>query len=458
MRKKWLLLFLLFPALVHAQYQIKIKATNTADSIAYFRGTVFDDKNYIPKDTIKLYKGNYTVNAKKPIIGGIYFLYFPKSKQKVFFSLENLDSIKIEIRGANYLDSIKFSNKANQQFVEYQLLEKRLSNYDTMYAAELTKGKKFNLAQKAAFFQPKTSQLISYRTSLLKNLKQVNALFLHLNTLNILDSSVPSRKNYNGRNELIKRIDFKNPKLLFTPNIKNVLNEYYSYYPLQADSLNKGVDTVMNKVDGKSNMSMYITDYFIKLLHNREIVNNTEAYTYYLEKYILNQKYKISDIKQLDQLKTELANLKSLQLQDTCVNMILKDTAGQVQNLQEFASQNKFTLIIFYDPTCEHCKVELPKMDSTINLLENTYNIKVGRYAVCNEPSLPASIWKDFIVKYNLNKNYINVNLGNNMDLRKSYDAFTNPIFYLVNNKGILLGKKLSPQTVRNLILANYLK
>ena len=458
MRKKWLLLFLLFPALVHAQYQIKIKATNTADSIAYFRGTVFDDKNYIPKDTIKLYKGNYTVAAKKPIIGGIYFLYFPKSKQKVFFALENLDSIKIEIRGTNYLDSTKFSNKANQQFIEYQLLENKLSDYDTMYAAELAKGKKFNLAQKAAFFQPKTSQLISYRTTLLKNLKQVNALFLHLNTLNILDSSVPSRKNYNGRNELIKRIDFKNPKLLFTPNIKNVLNEYYSYYPLQADSLNKGLDTVMNKVDGKSNMSMYITDYFIKLLHNREIVNNTEAYTYYLEKYILNQKYKISDIKQLGQLKSELANLKSLQLQDTCVNMILKDTAGQLQNLQEFASQNKFTLIIFYDPTCEHCKVELPKMDSTINLLENTYNIKVGRYAVCNEPNLPVSIWKDFIVKYNLSKNYINVNLGNNMDLRKSYDAFTNPIFYLVNNKGILLGKKLSPQTVRNLILANYLK
>jgi len=458
MRKQWLLLFLLCPVFANAQYQIKIKAVNTIDSIAFFRGALFDDKNYIPKDTIKLYKGNYTVTAKKPIIGGIYFFYFPKSKQKVYFALENLDSIKVELRGADYIDSIKFSNKPNQQFTEYQKLEKKLTNYDSMFAADLAKGKKFNLAQKAAFFQPKTSQLSNSRTTVLSSLKPNTALYLHMNTLNILDSSVPSRKNYIGRNEFIKRFDFKNPKLLFTPNIKNVLNEYYSYYPLQADSLNKGLDTVMNKVDGKSNMSMYITDYFIKLLHNREIVNNTEAYTYYLEKYILNQKYKISDIKQLDQLKTELANLKSLQLQDTCVNMILKDTAGQMQNLQEFASQNKFTLIVFYDPTCEHCKVELPKMDSTINLLENTYNIKVGRYAVCNEPNLPASVWKDFIVKYNLSKNYINVNLGNNMDLRKSYDAFTNPIFYLVNNKGILLGKKLSPQTVRNLILANYLK
>lgn len=458
MCKKWLLLFLLFPVLVHAQYQIKIKAVNTIDSIAFFRGTVFDDKNYIPKDTIKLYKGNYTVAAKKPIIGGIYFLYFPKSKQKVFFSIENKDSIKIEIRGLNYLDSIKFSNKANQQFIEYQLLEKKLSNYDSMYAAELAKGKKFNLAQKAAFFQPKTSQLISYRTTLLKNLKQVDALFLHLNTLNILDSSVPSRKNYNGRNELIKRINFKNPKLLFTPNIKNVLNEYYSYYPLQADSLNKGLDTVMNKVDGKSNISMYITDYFIKLLHNREIVNNTEAYTYYLEKYILNQKYKISDIKQLDQLKTELANLKSLQLQDTCVNMILKDTGNKEQNLHQFAKQFKFTVIMFYDPTCEHCKVEVPKMDSVLNLLDAKYNIKIGRYAVCNEPSMPLPVWHDFIKTYNLSTNYVHVNLGTNLPLRKSYDAFTNPIFYLIDNNKILMGKKVSPQTVRNMILANYLK
>jgi hypothetical protein len=97
-------------------------------------------------------------------------------------------------------------------------------------------------------------------------------------------------------------------------------------------------------------------------------------------------------------------------------------------------------------------------MDSTLNLLYAKYNIKIGRYAVCNEPNMPLPVWKDFINKYSLTNNYVHVNLGTNLEIRKSYDAFTNPIFYLIDNNGILMGKKLSPQTVRNMILANYIK
>jgi hypothetical protein len=102
--------------------------------------------------------------------------------------------------------------------------------------------------------------------------------------------------------------------------------------------------------------------------------------------------------------------------------------------------------------------VEVPKMDSVLNLLDAKYNIKIGRYAVCNEPSMPLPVWQDFIKTYNLSTNYVHVNLGTNLPLRKSYDAFTNPIFYLIDNNKILMGKKVSPQTVRNMILANYLK
>ena len=74
-----LLFILIFSKTVVAQFEIKIKSTNTYDSIAYLRGVVFDDKNYIPKDTIELFKGLNSVKYNKSIVGGIYFLYFPKA-------------------------------------------------------------------------------------------------------------------------------------------------------------------------------------------------------------------------------------------------------------------------------------------------------------------------------------------------------------------------------------------
>ena len=451
-------LYLLLVQFTNAQYQIKIKAINTLDSVIYFRGTVFDEKNFIPKDTINLSKGTFTFNSKKPIIGGIYYFYFPKSRAKIFFALENKDSLKVELSGANYLDYISFSNQSNKTFIEYQLLEKKLSNYDTLFANELAQGKKFNLAQKAAFFKLKTNQLVYFRTNAMEQMQKTNALYLHFKALNLLDESVPSRKNFAARDEFIRQFDFKSPKLLFTPNLRAVLTEYFSYYPLQADSISKGVDTVMKAVDCKMFMAKYVVDYLTKLLKNREIVNNTEGYKQFVQSYLLNDKCKVLDAKEKSTYKEEIDNLSLLSLQDTCVNMILKDTGNKEQNLHQFAKQFKFTVIMFYDPTCEHCKVEVPKMDSVLNLLDAKYNIKIGRYAVCNEPSMPLPVWHDFIKTYNLSTNYVHVNLGTNLPLRKSYDAFTNPIFYLIDNNKILMGKKVSPQTVRNMILANYLK
>ena len=79
MKKIFIFLICLIPIVTMAQYQIKIKATRTIDSLAYFRGAVFDDKNFLAKDTIPLYKESFTIKYAKSIVGGVYYLYFPKS-------------------------------------------------------------------------------------------------------------------------------------------------------------------------------------------------------------------------------------------------------------------------------------------------------------------------------------------------------------------------------------------
>ena len=451
------LFILIFSKTAVAQFEIKIKSTNIYDSIAYLRGVVFDDKNYIPKDTIALYKGSVTVKYNKSIVGGIYYLYFPKSKQKIYLTLENNDKINFTIRDSNYINSIKTNSVKNDSFFAYQRFEKTFSNIDSSYDLQIKQGKKFNLAQKAAFFEIKNKQLGNSRNAIMKTLKPSSAMYLYFDALNKLDASVPNRKQFDLRTKFFHSFDLNAPKLLFTPVIRQVLTEYLSYYPLQADSILKGVDTIMQNIDCKGKAYPYDFDQLTKILKNREIQNNTVAYTYFINKYVKLNKCKFLEPRLEKQFLEELDKLSILSSQDTSLNIILKDTSGIEQNMYDFAKLHDLTLITFFDPTCEHCKVELPKMDSVVNLLEQQFVRKIGKFTVCNDMGTQPDVWKAFIREKKLFNDYIHVSLGSNNDIRKAYDAYTNPLFYLINKDGRFVGKKISVNTLRKVIL-NYVQ
>jgi len=459
MKKKALLLLLIsiivFKNIAFSQFQIKVKSTNTIDSIAYFRGVVFDDKNFIPKDTLELYKEINIIKNAKPIIGGIYYLYFPKSKQKIYLTIDNKDSLSISFSDSNYLNTIKTKSVKNDSFFAYQRLEKKLAGFDSLYEYQIKNGRKFNMAQKAAFFQPKNLQIAAARNSIMKTVKSESSLYIYFDGLNKLDNSIPNKKNYAGRINFLKTIDINNPKLLFTANLKQIYSEYLSYYPLQADSIIKGVDTIMHKLDCKGKAYPYTFDYLLKLLKNRDIQNNTIAYSYFLNKYVKENKCKFLDPKVEKQLLEELEKVNNLKLIDTSLNIILKDTAGVQQNLYDFAKKFNYTLITFFDPSCEHCKVELPKMDATITKIEKDLALNIGKYVICNDMVTETEIWKSFINDHHLYHNYVHVTLEGNNEIRKAYDAFSNPLFYLINSDGKFVGKKISANTLKKILIAD---
>ena len=198
----------------NAQFELKIKSSNTYDSIAYLRGVIFDDKNFIPKDTLELYKGINTVRNSKAIIGGIYFLYFPKSKKRLYLTIENNDNISLSLSNADYLNTIRTNSIKNDSFFAYQRLENALSNIDSGYDLEIKQGKKFNVSQKAIYFEAKNKQLSSARSAIMKTIKPTSALYIYFDALNALDASVPNKRKFDERLKFIQAIDINAPKIL----------------------------------------------------------------------------------------------------------------------------------------------------------------------------------------------------------------------------------------------------
>jgi len=416
-----------------AQFVLKINASNTIDSIAYLRTNLFDEKNYIPKDTIKLDKSSITIKNTKSIVGGMYFLYFPKSKQKIQFILEDQDTVRLTINGNDYLENSTINLNKNNTLLAYQRLEKSLSHYDSSYALALKSGKKFNQIQKAAYFKIKTDSLVAFRTTALKRFKKQDAIHIYFSTLNALDKTIPSKRDYVGRHNFLKQFELNEPKLFFTPVMRQIIVEYLSYYPLESDSLIQGVDAVFSSILCTNKAYPFIFDYFTKVFKNREVQNNTEGYAYLINKYVKNNTCAFLDKKNKDAFITELNQIQAQKLNDTALDMNLEDTSG--------------------------IKVELPKMDSTIKVLEKELLIKIGKYAVCNEPNIDKTVWKEFILNNQLDYQYTHVIMsGNNenLELRKAYDAFTNPLFYLLDKDGILIAKKLSTNTLRKILIQSF--
>jgi len=440
--KRIVYFFLFLPIIANAQFKISVSRSKEP---MYFRGTLFDEKNFLAKDTVR----GTLLTSKTPIKGGIYYLQFAPNKERIYFNIENNDSFSLTFSGPSFLAKAHSSDPKNEVFLNYQRLEKTFSVIDSLFQVETARGRKFKFAEKAAFFKSKTDALVAFRKKALVSLPPSSTLALYFKSLNMLDESVPSRTDFKARARFLSRIPFPDGKLLFTPVFRSLLVEYLSYYPLQADSIRVGVEKVMANIDCAAKSYPFVFDYFSSVMKNRNIIGNTEGYAWFLTKYGVNNGCGVFTAAQKKTFKEEAEKLGALKTNVLAENIVLKDTSGATQDLHKFASENDYTLLMFYAPTCDHCQKEVPEIDSTAAVIERIMNIKIGRFAVCNEPGVPKRTWTDFISRYKLTKNAIHVELPANSPIRSTYDAFSNPTFYLINRKAEVVVKKTSPLTLR---------
>lgn len=436
---------------VFAQYKININYSKPKDSILYFRVTTFDDKLFIPKDTIKVGKKTARIVYDKSIFGGIYYIYLPQSKKKIMLCLENNDNFTLNINGDNWEDSLTCTNPKNNLFLNYQKLENRYQYLDSQYSDMQKKGNA-TLKAKEALYKVKKDSLSAFRTKAMLKLNSTSLLYKYFKVLNERDGYAPNRTDYKGRDAFIKKFNFKDEQLYFTPVLKDIMYEYLSAYPLTADSTLKGIDVIMDKMDCKDKPYANTFNYFSSVLQNSSIKENMKGYTAFIEKYLINSKCTFLGKNATDQFLSTYKRIKQISNIDTVANIVLKDTTGKEQSLVDQIKNYDYTVVSFYDPTCEHCKFQMPELDSTLLDIRSKSGLKVLNFAICNTSMALESEWKKFINEKKLEDQYIHVILGDKDNIRETYAAYANPMFYLIDNRGRILLKKANISAIKKLI------
>lgn len=129
--------------------------------------------------------------------------------------------------------------------------------------------------------------------------------------------------------------------------------------------------------------------------------------------------------------------------------LLTKDTNGFVHSLHRQAGD--FKLLVFWSPSCGHCKTMIPELHEVWKKLIQQYRISV--YAVMTEPDEnTVKKWKNFINEKDLD-GWFHMNGGEaNVNWREVYDVETTPQIFLLNSENQIIAKKLDPQLFERII------
>ncbi len=401
-------------------YIINVKTENLAGKtikLSIYNGSY---KQVYRIDSLKVKTNAETISFKQKqrIIPLIYQMAISGKLAKSDILVSNGNILNFALNGDN-VNELTANDILNKSFLEYQKMP--------------------------AFEQKNTA------------LKTIQAKFpqneaLKIFTLFELRKTLKKPNNIDGvtfRKSLLNGLNLNDKVVQLMPNAYAFLNNFFSALSIDNENYKSGVDLLLNKQNCESpNFKFYVEWIFKNLeLHQSQNLNNTAQYVF--NQYV-NSKTCIDKQKPFyDATFKKLSSFTKLPVGAVLPEFEMKKINGEAYRFSDFKKE-KVNIVMFYDPLCEHCQTEVPKITKEIEELEKETNQNIGKLAILNGIS---SLWKDFVDKNNL-KNWENVTYKEgDTKTQENLDAFTNPKFYILDIEGKIILKTYGYSFVRAQLL-----
>jgi thiol-disulfide isomerase/thioredoxin len=253
-------------------------------------------------------------------------------------------------------------------------------------------------------------------------------------------------------------VEFNDNRLLRTPFFEPKLDEYFKYYVSpDPDSIIAEVNYMLLSARSGAEIYPYLLTKFTNKYINPEYMGQDRVFVYLFENYYAKGDTILLNPASRKTITDRAYSLMANQLGLPAPALNLVDTAGK--NISLYSTKSSFTLVAFWDPTCGHCKEEVPQIDSIYKAKWKALGVSVFSVNV-NEKEVPA--WKKFIKDKNLSKTWIHAHQlkedrqaeerAGKPNFRQLYDIYKTPTLYLLDADKRIIAKQLSLQQFDNII------
>ena len=439
---------------------------DTSVILAYY----FGGKQYAT-DTAQSVNGKFTFKGEKDLKGGMYLIILPNQQYFDIIVSEKRFSFSTKIK--DLVGAMTFKNsKENPPFYEYLNFITQMQKQVTPIRQQLesTEGDAKKALQDKAIAIDK--QVKAFRTDYMK--KYSDKFFSKIVTATTeivipespLDSIGNPDKTFPYRfykKHFWDNIDFSDARMLRTPIFFNKMDQYLDKLTAKhPDSINVSADVLVNLSKANGDIFQYVVSYITSTYERSKIMGMDAVFVHMVETYYITkqcdwvdstQLVKISDRAQ--KIAPNLIGRKASEFLDFYGRPFMKDTLGKLHTLQEVEAD--YTLLVFYGPTCGHCKKEIPKIKHALDSLVET-GINIKPFSVATE--FDKAEWKKFINAQKIG-DWINVadinhdedgNPVASSDWRDKYDIYSTPVIYLLDKEKKIIAKRISYKQIAEIV------
>jgi thiol-disulfide isomerase/thioredoxin len=304
-------------------------------------------------------------------------------------------------------------------------------------------------------FEVFNKELTDYRDSIMKN-KSQSMMAACLNAMKepeILIKSPKTRQdsldNYNYyKAHYWDGVSFMDARIIRTPFFLPKLERYYREVVVQApDSIIKDIDYRLLYARNAPEMYKFLLNWLTDEYINPKIMGQDAVFVHLFEKYHSKGETPWLNEKQHETISRRAYMQMSNLIGVKASNLEMVDSTGKMKALYD--QPGEYTLVVFWDPTCGHCKEEIPRIDSIYKASWKAHGVKI--YSVLSDNEKKKE-WVNYLKEHKLGE-WINVYETKEMEklvadaqkpsFRQLYDVIQTPTILLLDKDKRIVGKKL---------------
>lgn len=240
----------------------------------------------------------------------------------------------------------------------------------------------------------------------------------------------------------------RTPEMIFRKRLEGYLDQGLRNAP--PETIIKYVDKLIDRARPSKENFRYLVHTIAEKYLQSNVMSYDAVYVHLVQRYIEPGLCDWMSPTTVDENVKRATTWDRLLIGKVAPELILKDSAGAFHSMHNLP--NKYTLLVFWSPTCGHCKTMIPELYEKYAEYRDKYDI--AAFAILSEPDEHTRPqWYEFIRKHHLD--WLNLDGGEaNIDWHEVYDVITTPQIYLLDKDKKILAKKLSASTFEQVIKA----